>query len=255
MQGKWRPGPISSTNQHAESLTHDPGNDRCDGDPMPPCRAAPGGWYAPAGPLPRLLRPYTLRPPDSLVTEKVRKTGKSVEETRYVAPLLSLSLSLFPSVASPLFGCLALERRSYGRHTVHRHSSSRYFPPLPFRSLARSDGSPVRLVVRTRRLAPSLRPRLLFLLGAVVNGEEGREGGSDWRSGERRRGMGRNGSVRRSYSALPEDYKLLEEVGHGASATVYRAIYVPANEVVAVKRLDLDRCNSNLVSPLLLPLN
>ncbi|RWW85483.1 hypothetical protein BHE74_00005828 [Ensete ventricosum] len=212
MQGKWRPGPISSTNQHAESLTHDPGNDRCDGDPMPPCRAAPGGWYAPAGPLPRLLRPYTLRPPDSLVTEK---------------------------------------RRSYGRHTVHRHSSSRYFPPLPFRSLARSDGSPFRLVVRTRRLAPSLRPRLLFLLGAVVNGE----GGSDWRSGERRRGMGRNGSVRRSYSALPEDYKLLEEVGHGASATVYRAIYVPANEVVAVKRLDLDRCNSNLVSPLLLPLN
>ncbi|URE31781.1 hypothetical protein MUK42_17997 [Musa troglodytarum] len=58
--------------------------------------------------------------------------------------------------------------------------------------------------------------------------------------------MGRNGSVRRSYSASPADYKLLEEVGHGASATVYRAIYVPANEIVAVKRLDLDRCNSNL---------
>ncbi|XP_064934891.1 uncharacterized protein LOC135587420 isoform X2 [Musa acuminata AAA Group] len=58
--------------------------------------------------------------------------------------------------------------------------------------------------------------------------------------------MGRNGSVRRSYSASPTDYKLLEEVGHGASATVYRAIYVPANEIVAVKRLDLDRCNSNL---------
>ncbi|XP_042419462.1 STE20/SPS1-related proline-alanine-rich protein kinase-like isoform X1 [Zingiber officinale] len=58
--------------------------------------------------------------------------------------------------------------------------------------------------------------------------------------------MGRNGSVRRSYSASPNDYKLLEEVGYGASATVYRAIYLPSNEFVAVKRLDLDRCNSNL---------
>lgn len=44
----------------------------------------------------------------------------------------------------------------------------------------------------------------------------------------------------------PGDYKLLEEVGHGASATVYRAIYIPLNRVVAVKCLDLDRCNSNL---------
>lgn len=60
--------------------------------------------------------------------------------------------------------------------------------------------------------------------------------------------MGRNGSVRRSYSVSPNDYKLLEEVGYGASATVYRAIYLATNEVVAVKRLDLDRCNSNLVS-------
>ncbi|XVE58144.1 hypothetical protein DITRI_Ditri04bG0146700 [Diplodiscus trichospermus] len=50
----------------------------------------------------------------------------------------------------------------------------------------------------------------------------------------------------RSYSANPSDYKLLEEVGYGASATVYRAIYLPFNEVVAVKCLDLDRCNSNL---------
>lgn len=54
----------------------------------------------------------------------------------------------------------------------------------------------------------------------------------------------------RSYTANPEDYKLLEEVGYGASATVYRAIYAPLNEVVAVKCLDLDRCNSNLVGPL-----
>ncbi|MQL86401.1 hypothetical protein Taro_018940, partial [Colocasia esculenta] len=54
------------------------------------------------------------------------------------------------------------------------------------------------------------------------------------------------GGGRRTYSASPADYKLLEEVGYGASATVYRAIYLPYNEVIAVKCLDLDRCNSNL---------
>ncbi|KAM1418386.1 hypothetical protein ACFX10_021669 [Malus domestica] len=57
--------------------------------------------------------------------------------------------------------------------------------------------------------------------------------------------MGRMGSNLRLHSANPNDYKLLEEVGYGASATVYRAIYLPFNEVVAVKCLDLDRCNSN----------
>ena len=49
------------------------------------------------------------------------------------------------------------------------------------------------------------------------------------------------------YTVNPNDYKLLEEVGYGASAVVYRAIYIPFNEVVAIKCLDLDRCNSNLV--------
>lgn len=60
--------------------------------------------------------------------------------------------------------------------------------------------------------------------------------------------MGRTGNGQRnySYSVNASDYKLLEEVGHGASATVFRAIYLPFNEVVAVKSLDLDRCNSNL---------
>ncbi|KAK6947981.1 Protein kinase domain [Dillenia turbinata] len=58
--------------------------------------------------------------------------------------------------------------------------------------------------------------------------------------------MGRMGSGERTYSANPNHYKLLEEVGFGASATVYRAIYLPTNEIVAVKCLDLDRCNSNL---------
>lgn len=58
--------------------------------------------------------------------------------------------------------------------------------------------------------------------------------------------MGRSGHVPRSYSVNSNDYKLLEEIGFGASATVFRAIYLPYNEVVAIKCLDLDRCNSNL---------
>jgi serine/threonine protein kinase len=74
--------------------------------------------------------------------------------------------------------------------------------------------------------------------------------------------MGRNGSVRRSGSAggsghaagpptftvNPADYRLMEEVGYGAHAVVYRAIFLPRNEVVAVKCLDLDQLNNNIVS-------
>ncbi|XP_020585223.1 serine/threonine-protein kinase fray2-like [Phalaenopsis equestris] len=55
------------------------------------------------------------------------------------------------------------------------------------------------------------------------------------------------GTVKKTYSVSPADYRLLEAVGQGASATVYRAMYIPYNEIVAVKCLDLDRCNSNLV--------
>ncbi|XP_027346697.1 serine/threonine-protein kinase 3/4-like isoform X2 [Abrus precatorius] len=54
------------------------------------------------------------------------------------------------------------------------------------------------------------------------------------------------GTHPRNYSANPADYKLLEEVGHGGTAAVCRAIYLPFNQVVAVKCLDLDRCNINL---------
>ncbi|XP_042510184.1 serine/threonine-protein kinase BLUS1-like isoform X2 [Macadamia integrifolia] len=51
---------------------------------------------------------------------------------------------------------------------------------------------------------------------------------------------------RKIFSTNPKDYQLLEEVGNGGSAIVYKAIYIPCEEVVAVKCLDLDRCNSNL---------
>ncbi|CAN6296828.1 unnamed protein product [Urochloa humidicola] len=68
--------------------------------------------------------------------------------------------------------------------------------------------------------------------------------------------MVRSGSMRRSsvptpaavpaFTASPGDYRLLEEVGYGANAVVYRAVFVPTNRTVAVKCLDLDRVNSNL---------
>ena len=44
-----------------------------------------------------------------------------------------------------------------------------------------------------------------------------------------------------------EDYTLYEEVGEGVSASVYRALCVPLNEIVAIKVLDLEKCNNDLV--------
>ncbi|XP_074317606.1 serine/threonine-protein kinase BLUS1-like [Silene latifolia] len=59
--------------------------------------------------------------------------------------------------------------------------------------------------------------------------------------------MGKTENVQRNqYSVNSADYQLLEEIGYGASATVFRAIYRPLNHVVAIKSLDLDRCFSNL---------
>ncbi|CAA2973547.1 serine threonine- kinase BLUS1 [Olea europaea subsp. europaea] len=43
-----------------------------------------------------------------------------------------------------------------------------------------------------------------------------------------------------------KDYELFEEVGEGVSATVYRALCIPLNEIVAIKVLDLEKCNSDL---------
>ncbi|KAH1132189.1 hypothetical protein GLYMA_05G006700v4 [Glycine max] len=43
-----------------------------------------------------------------------------------------------------------------------------------------------------------------------------------------------------------EDYTLYEEVGEGVSASVYRALCVPLNEIVAIKVLDLEKCNNDL---------
>lgn len=43
-----------------------------------------------------------------------------------------------------------------------------------------------------------------------------------------------------------ESYKLYEEVGEGVSATVHRALCIPLNEIVAIKVLDLEKCNNDL---------
>lgn len=51
----------------------------------------------------------------------------------------------------------------------------------------------------------------------------------------------------RKFPVSSKDYKLYEEVGEGVSATVYRALCVPLNEVVAIKVLDLEKCNNDLV--------
>lgn len=60
-------------------------------------------------------------------------------------------------------------------------------------------------------------------------------------------GGGGSSKEKKGFSVNPKDYKLMEEVGHGASAVVHLSIYLPTKEVIAIKCLDLDRCNSNLV--------
>lgn len=48
-----------------------------------------------------------------------------------------------------------------------------------------------------------------------------------------------------------EHYLLYEEVGQGVSASVFRALCIPHNEVIAIKILDFERDNCDLVITLL----
>jgi len=64
-------------------------------------------------------------------------------------------------------------------------------------------------------------------------------------SGEKAAGGG--GAERRRYPIHVDDYELYEEIGQGVSAIVYRALCKPLDEVVAVKVLDFERTNSDLV--------
>ncbi|CAI0456132.1 unnamed protein product [Linum tenue] len=52
--------------------------------------------------------------------------------------------------------------------------------------------------------------------------------------------------MEKKYPLCAKDYKLYEEVGEGVSATVHRALCVPLNEIVAIKVLDLEKCNNDL---------
>ncbi|XWS40737.1 hypothetical protein CRYUN_Cryun17cG0021300 [Craigia yunnanensis] len=52
--------------------------------------------------------------------------------------------------------------------------------------------------------------------------------------------------LEKRYPVNAKDYKLYEEVGEGVSATVYRALCVPLNDIVAIKVLDLEKCNNDL---------
>lgn len=53
--------------------------------------------------------------------------------------------------------------------------------------------------------------------------------------------------MQRAYPTTAAEYKLHEEIGQGVSAVVYRATCLPYMEVVAVKVLDLEKCNNSLV--------
>ncbi|GMI77818.1 hypothetical protein like AT1G79640 [Hibiscus trionum] len=51
---------------------------------------------------------------------------------------------------------------------------------------------------------------------------------------------------KKKYPIGPEHYILYEEVGQGVSASVYRALCIPSNDVVAIKILDFERENCDL---------
>lgn len=56
---------------------------------------------------------------------------------------------------------------------------------------------------------------------------------------------------KKKYPLGPEHYTLYEEVGQGVSASVHRAVCIPLDEIVAIKILDFERHNADLVYHLL----
>lgn len=52
---------------------------------------------------------------------------------------------------------------------------------------------------------------------------------------------------KKKYPIGPEHYTLFEEVGQGVSACVLRALCKPFDEIVAIKILDFERENCDLV--------
>lgn len=64
---------------------------------------------------------------------------------------------------------------------------------------------------------------------------------------------GSSSSSSRVYPVSAGQYKLFEEIGCSPSSTVYRALCLLFNEVVAIKTLDLESSSVNLVSTLTTP--
>jgi len=52
---------------------------------------------------------------------------------------------------------------------------------------------------------------------------------------------------KKKYPIGSENYLVYEEVGQGVSASVHRALCVPFDEIVAIKILDFERDNADLV--------
>lgn len=55
-------------------------------------------------------------------------------------------------------------------------------------------------------------------------------------------------SPKKNFPLNHRDYTLYEEVGQGVSATVYRALCIPLDEIVAIKVIDLEKCNNDMVT-------
>lgn len=54
-------------------------------------------------------------------------------------------------------------------------------------------------------------------------------------------------SVRRVYPTTADQYKLLDPIGYGISGPVYEAVCIPFNEHVAIKKLDLEKLEDNIL--------
>lgn len=53
--------------------------------------------------------------------------------------------------------------------------------------------------------------------------------------------------MKKKYPNQAEEYQLLELIGNGATALVHRALCVPFDEIVAIKIVDLEGSNGDLV--------
>lgn len=58
---------------------------------------------------------------------------------------------------------------------------------------------------------------------------------------------------KKCYPIRRDDYELYNEIGKGCSASVYRAKCIPLNDIVAIKIINLEKTNLDLVMRLIDP--